>query len=418
MSEKITAVRGMKDILPTETPLWQFVEKTCQTILKQYAYQEIRFPIVEKTQLFKRSVGEATDIVEKEMYTFEDRNGDSLSLRPEGTAACMRAGIEHGLFYNQIAKLWYYGPLFRHERPQKGRYRQFYQCGVEACGISDPEIDAEVILISARILKGLGLLKQVNLQLNSLGSSEDRAHYRNALINYFKKHPSQLDEDSVRRLDTNPLRILDSKNPDMKALIESAPKLNDYLGDEAKVHFEKLKSILDQAGIAYTVNPTLVRGLDYYSLTVFEWVTDQLGAQGTVCAGGRYDGLIEQLGGKPCPGIGFAMGIERVVALLEDLKLAEDVTAHPDAYIISLCDAADGVMLAEKLRDANPALSIQCGLSNASMKNQLKKADKSSARMALILGEEEIANQTITVKFLREDTPQQSCNFEQLLSLF
>lgn len=418
MSKNVNAVRGMKDILPTETPAWHWLENKVAGIMLQYGYREIRFPIVEKTELFKRSVGETTDIVEKEMYTFEDRNGDSLSLRPEGTAGCIRAGIEHSLFYNQIARLWYYGPLFRHERPQKGRYRQFYQLGVEVCGIENPQADAEVILLSARIFKALGLLEHLTLQLNSLGTSEDRKLYRDVLVTYFKQHENDLDEDSKRRLTSNPLRILDSKNPDLHTLIQNAPKLAAHLSATARVHFDTLCKTLDAENIAYTVNPTLVRGLDYYCHTVFEWVTDKLGAQGTVCAGGRYDNLIEQLGGKPCPGIGFAMGVERALALIEDLQLLETDLEKPEIYVFSDNDQTAALTLSETLRNALPGRRILTGLNTGSMKSHLKKADKCGAEIALILGKEELKNQTVTVKFLRKKAEQQTLSLEALLTIF
>lgn len=415
MADIITAVRGMKDIFPDESPLWHWVEAHCTHVLLQYHYQELRSPILEKTQLFKRAVGEVTDIVEKEMYSFDDRNGENLSLRPEATAGCLRAGIEHSLFYNQIAKLWYYGPLFRHERPQRGRYRQFYQLGVEHCGVAEPYADAEVILLSARLLKKFGLLDHVSLQLNSLGHLEDRKHYREILVRYFTQHADKLDEDSQRRLTTNPLRILDSKNPDMQALIQQAPKITDHLSPSAKEHFNILCDILDREGIAYHINPTLVRGLDYYCLTVFEWVTDKLGAQGTVCAGGRYDGLIEQLGGKPCPGVGFAMGVERVIALIQDLGLVNTAELEqPQVYIFSTEDPAAAVALSEKIRNELPNCRIATSLTVGSFKNQFKKADKSGAELALVLGEEELKTQTVTLKFLRKEQAQETMPLDAL----
>ncbi len=415
MSDIITAVRGMKDILPDESPLWHWFEKNMSTILLQYGYREIRSPILEKTQLFKRAVGEVTDIVEKEMYSFDDRNGENLSLRPELTAGCIRAGLEHSLFYNQIAKLWYYGPLFRHERPQRGRYRQFYQLGVELCGIAEPYADAEVILLSARLLKNLGLLEHVTLQINSLGHLEDRKHYREILVKYFTQHADKLDEDSQRRLTTNPLRILDSKNPDMQALIQQAPKITDHLSTSAQEHFKAIREILDAEGIAYQINPSLVRGLDYYCLTVFEWVTDKLGAQCTVCAGGRYDGLIEQLGGNPCPGVGFAMGVERAIALIQDLELMNITDLEKaDIYVFASDDVKAAISLSEKIRSELPTCQVLTNLTPGSFKNQIKKADKSSAELALILGEEELKNQTVTVKFLRKDQAQQTISWTEL----
>ncbi|NDE56828.1 MAG: histidine--tRNA ligase, partial [Gammaproteobacteria bacterium] len=318
MSEKIQAIRGMHDILPTQTPRWQYVENLLRRVMGAYGYQEIRLPIVEKTDLFKRSIGEVTDIVEKEMYTFEDRNGDSLTLRPEGTAGCLRACLEHGLLYHQTQRLWYMGQMFRHERPQKGRYRQFHQLGVEAYGMVGPDIDAELILLSYRLWRDLGIDHQLRLEINSLGTSEERSRYRERLVVYFRQHLEVLDEESLRRLETNPLRILDSKNPDLRAIIAGAPSLIEELQEESRAHFEGLLSRLDRLGLPYVVNPRLVRGLDYYSRTVFEWVTDALGAQGTVCAGGRYDGLVEQLGGKESTAVGFALGMERLIELLSN----------------------------------------------------------------------------------------------------
>jgi histidyl-tRNA synthetase len=402
----IQAVRGMNDILPEDTPYWQQLESKIRTVLASYGYAEIRFPIVEKTELFKRSIGEVTDIVEKEMYTFEDRNGDSLTLRPEGTACCVRAGIENGMLVNQVQRLWYMGPMFRHERPQKGRYRQFHQIGVETFGIAGPDLDAEHILMTARLWQVLGL-ERLELQINSLGTQEARAAYRETLVEYFSAHKDKLDEDSHRRLDSNPLRILDSKNPEMRELIEAAPKLTDHLDEESREHFQTLCGILEAAGVAYTVNPCLVRGLDYYNRTVFEWVTDQLGAQGTVCAGGRFDGLVEQLGGRGTPAAGFAMGLER---LLELVKANLEPDHHPHVYLVLVGEAAQqaGMILAEKLRDAVPGLRLLTHCGGGSFKSQFKKADKSGAELALILGEDEVANGTIGVKFLRQEREQES----------
>lgn len=397
MADIIRSVRGMNDILPESTPYWQMVEAALRQVLNNYGYREIRLPIVEKTELFKRSIGEVTDIVEKEMYTFDDRNGDSLTLRPEGTAGCVRAAMEHGLL-NQTQRLWYMGPMFRHERPQKGRYRQFHQLGVEAYGFSGPDIDAEIILMTARVWKTLGL-KDVSLQINSLGSVEARQAYRALLVNFYQQHQTQLDEDSQRRLHTNPLRILDSKNPDMQTLNAAAPKLLDHLDDESKKHFEALCASLDAADIPYEINPKLVRGLDYYGKTVFEWVTDQLGTQGTVCAGGRYDVLIDQLGGKSSTAIGFAIGLERLIALLAlNGALAEKPTA--DAYLVAVGEKATQAALsfAEKLRNELPALSLISHCGGGSFKSQFKRADRSGARFTLILGEDEVAQQTIGVK--------------------
>lgn len=405
MSNKIQSIRGMHDVLPEQSPLWQFFETTVKDLLKSYAYSEIRMPVVESTDLFCRSIGEVTDIVEKEMYTFADRNGDSLTLRPEGTASCVRSCIQHGLLHNQQQHLWYAGPMFRHERPQKGRYRQFHQIGVETFGIDTPDVDAELIFISARLWKLLGL-KNIRLELNTLGSSESRNNYRSVLVDYLISHKELLDEDSLRRLESNPLRVLDSKNPAMQDMIEAAPKLMDYLDNESKEHFETLKSILDAAGVEYNINPRLVRGLDYYCKTVFEWVTDDLGAQGTVCAGGRYDGLVEQLGGKPTPAAGFAMGIERLLSLLEDA--GKNVNNAPDVFVILQGEEAKlkGMSLVEVVRDTVPNLVLQTNCGGGSFKSQMKKANKSEALIAILLGEDEVANGTVSVKFLREDKEQ------------
>jgi len=400
MSKFIQSIRGMHDVLPTDSHRWQALESIVQNIMRQYGFSEIRMPLVESTDLFCRSIGEVTDIVEKEMYTFDDRNGDKLTLRPEGTASCVRAGIQHGLLYNQVQRLWYNGPMFRHERPQKGRYRQFHQFGVEVYGINTPDIDAELILIGARLWRQLGL-KDIRLELNTLGSAEARETYKQVLVKYLQGHHDSLDEDSIRRLDSNPLRILDSKNPALKDILDNAPQLLDYLDDESKQEFETLKESLDVAGIKYRINPRLVRGLDYYCKTVFEWVTDQLGAQGTVCAGGRYDGLVAQLGGKQTPAIGFAMGVERLLALLE--QQGEDSCASADIYIIlqSEDSKTPGLLLAESLRNDLPDVKIMMHCGGGSMKSQMKKADKSGAALALILGDDEMSQQSITIKFLR-----------------
>ncbi|MCG7870729.1 MAG: histidine--tRNA ligase [Candidatus Thiodiazotropha lotti] len=401
MAKQIQAIRGMKDILPQQTPVWQFLEDRVRSVLNRYGYAEIRMPIVEMTDLFKRSIGEVTDIVEKEMYTFEDRNGDSLTLRPEGTAGCVRAGLEHGLIFNQTQRLWYQGPMFRHERPQKGRYRQFHQIGVESFGMSGPDIDLELILITARIWRELGL-KDLQLQINTLGTPAERAAYRDQLVDYFKQHLELLDEDSKRRLETNPLRILDSKNPAMAELIAQAPTLMQHLGEESLAHYQAICQGLDDAGVAYVENPRLVRGLDYYSRTVFEWITDALGAQGTVCAGGRYDGLVKQLGGRETPAVGFAMGLERLIALLEETDVMERLSV-PDVYLVTLGQAPEreGVKLAEQLRDRLPVLRLISHCGGGGFKSQLKKADKSLARFALILGEDELQKQEIILKPLR-----------------
>ncbi len=413
MANMIQAVRGMNDILPGDTPYWQQLEAEIRAVLAQYGYREIRFPIVEKTELFKRSIGEVTDIVEKEMYTFEDRNGDSLTLRPEGTACCVRAGIQHSLLTNQqVQRLWYMGPMFRHERPQKGRYRQFHQVGVETFGMSGPDLDAELILMSARLWQRLGL-EGLELQVNSLGTAEARAVYREKLVAYFAEHREQLDADSLRRLESNPLRILDTKNPDMRALVEAAPKLSDYLDDESREHFDSLCGLLDAAGLSYTVNPCLVRGLDYYSRTVFEWVTDRLGAQGTVCAGGRFDVLVEQLGGKPAPAAGFALGLERLLELVRD-RLQPQYLPH--AYLVLVGQAAQqqGLILAEKLRDAQPDLRLVTHCGGGSFKSQFKRADKSGAQVALVLGDDEVAQGTVGLKYLRENREQETVSQEAL----
>jgi histidyl-tRNA synthetase len=412
LSEKLQAIRGMSDILPHETGRWQFVERKITEILNNYGYQEIRMPVLEKTELFARSIGEQTDIVAKEMYSFDDRNGDSLTLRPEGTASCVRAGLEHGLFHNQTQKLWYMGPMFRHERPQKGRQRQFHQIGVEAFGFDGPDIDAELIILSARLWRALGL-KDIRLELNSLGTAQARAGYREILINYFSQHEKQLDEDSQRRLHTNPLRILDSKNPDMQELIKAAPLMKEHLDEESAVHFEQLKNILDESGISYEINPRLVRGLDYYGQTVFEWDTDQLGAQGTVCAGGRYNGLIEHFGGKPVPAFGFALGMERLMALIETNGC--DIEAQPlHAYFILSTEdgvTAAGMKLAENLRDQLPQLRLMTHCGGGSFKNQFKRADKSGAQFALILGSDEVKNQTVGFKSLRDKSGQETVSW-------
>jgi len=408
--KKIQAIRGMNDLLPAQSALWQYVEGHVQTLMKRYGYAEIRTPIIEQTALFKRSIGEVTDIVEKEMYTFEDRNGDSLTLRPEGTASCVRAAMEHGLLHNQTQRLWYQGPMFRHERPQKGRYRQFHQVGVEAFGLEGPDIDAETILLSARLWKALGLYEHVTLELNSLGSSQARAAYRDTLVAYFEQHYALLDEDSRRRLISNPMRILDSKNPAMAEMLDAAPRLMDHLDDASHAHFEQLCAMLDAAGIGYVINPRLVRGLDYYGRTVFEWTTTALGSQGTVCAGGRYDGLVEQLGGKPTPAVGFALGIERLVLLLETLELVPDTArGELDVYLLPMDDSANAaaLLLGERLREALPALRAQVHCGGGSFKSRMKKADRSGARLALLLGEDELAERSVTLKFLREEREQQ-----------
>jgi histidyl-tRNA synthetase len=407
MSKLFQAIRGMNDILPGESALWQGLEATVREVLAAYGYREIRLPIVEKTELFARSIGEVTDIVEKEMYTFADRNGESLTLRPEGTAGCARACIEHGLLHHQTQRLWYAGPMFRYEKPQKGRYRQFHQVGAEAYGMVGPDIDAELICLTARLWRQLGI-GDVALQLNSLGSSAARAAYRDRLVAYFETRRAELDEDSQRRLATNPLRILDSKNPAMRAVVADAPVLLDHLDAESQAHFEELRALLDAAGIAYAINPRLVRGLDYYCKTVFEWVTDTLGAQGTICAGGRYDGLLEQLDGPATPSVGFAMGLERLVAMLAAAG-PPGADAHPHAYLIMVGDAAQqrGLALAERLRDQLPALRLQMNCGGGGFKAQFRRADHSGARFALILGEDEVRAGAIAIKPLRDARGEQ-----------
>ncbi|WP_036230044.1 histidine--tRNA ligase [Marinobacterium jannaschii] len=376
----------MNDILPDQTPVWQYLESKVKSVLSAYGYSEIRMPIVEQTDLFKRSIGEVTDIVEKEMYTFEDRNGESLTLRPEGTASCVRAGEEHGLLFNQAQRLWYTGPMFRYEKPQKGRYRQFHQIGVETFGMANADIDAEVILLSARLWKELGILDAVTLQLNSLGSNEARAEYKDALVAYLTERKSELDEDSQRRLTSNPLRILDSKDAATQALLDSAPVLTDYLDEESRLHFTQLCETLDAAGISYEVNPRLVRGLDYYCKTVFEWVTDKLGAQGTVCAGGRYDGLVKQLGGRPTPAVGFAMGVERLILMLETLAvIPQAVTQTFDVYLAAETKAIQPriILLADRLRDSLPGLRVRVHC--AGLKNISAKARQTGAPIVLLI---------------------------------
>jgi histidyl-tRNA synthetase len=415
MANTIQAIRGMNDILPEESPAWQHIEESVRQLLRAYGYQEIRLPIVEKTELFKRSIGEVTDIVEKEMYTFEDRNGDSLTLRPEGTAGCVRAGIEHGLLHNQQQRLWYLGPMFRHERPQKGRYRQFHQIGVEAFGIPGPDIDAEMILLTARLWQRLGV-GPLELQLNSLGTLEARTRYRAVLVDYLRDRFDALDEDSRRRLDTNPLRILDSKNPELEPLIAAAPQLGDCLDDESRAHFGRLCELLEAAGVDYVLNPRLVRGLDYYGKTVFEWVTDRLGAQGTVCAGGRYDGLVEYLGGRPTPAVGFALGMERLIALLAEAGVQPP--AHlPHLYLVTVGEAAErhGLILADRLRASVPGLRVQLNCGGGSFKSQFKRADRSGAQVALILGDSELQEARVGVKPLRSDEPQHSVSEADLI---
>nr|WP_256548255.1 histidine--tRNA ligase [Xenorhabdus bovienii] len=394
----------MNDCLPAETAIWQRVESTVKRVLAGYGFSEIRTPIVEQTPLFKRAIGEVTDVVEKEMYTFDDRNGESLALRPENTAGCVRAGIQHGLLYNQEQRLWYIGPMFRYERPQKGRYRQFHQLGAEVFGLQGPDIDAEMILMTARWWRELGIAEHVTLELNSIGSLDARANYREALVAFLEQHKEKLDEDCQRRMYTNPLRVLDSKNPEIQALLNDAPALFDYLDTESKEHFDGLCRILDSAGIKYHLNQRLVRGLDYYNRTVFEWVTSALGAQGTVCAGGRYDGLVEQLGGKSTPAVGFAMGMERMVLLVQEVnpEFVADL-AVADVYLSSFGEGSQQValILAEQIRDELPELRLMTNHGGGNFKKQLGRADKHGAKVALILGEDEIRAGNITVKDLR-----------------
>lgn len=408
MAKQIQAIRGMNDILPTQSPLWQKLEAVLRETVSAYGYSEIRTPIVESTDLFKRSIGEVTDIVEKEMYTFDDRNGDCLTLRPEGTASTVRAGNEHGLLYNQEQRLWYMGPMFRHERPQKGRYRQFNQFGVEVYGMGSADVDAEVLMLSARLWEKLGITEHVTLELNTLGDPAERAAYREALIAYLELFKELLDEESQRRMYTNPLRVLDTKNPDVQALLVDAPELMNFLGEETRTHFSHLCELLDAVGIKYVINPRLVRGLDYYNRTVFEWVTTSLGSQGTVLAGGRYDGLVEQLGGKDTPAVGFAMGLERIVLMLETLELTHDIPATVDVYVTAMGDASkvEAIKIAQALRTELPSLRVMSHCGGGNFKKQMKRADKSGAFIALVIGEDELANNQVAVKYLREKKEQ------------
>lgn len=414
MAKQVQVIRGMHDILPSDMPVWNQLEDTYRALAESYGYREIRTPIVEKTALFQRGIGEVTDIVEKEMYTFEDRNGESLSLRPENTASVVRAGLENGLIADQQQRLWYCGPMYRHERPQKGRYRQFHQLGAEAIGMAGPGIEAELILLAARLWKLLGL-EDIDLEINSLGSAQCRDRFRQTLVSYFRDNYDLLDEDSKRRLESNPLRILDSKNPNMQDMINQAPGLADSLSEEASDHFSELCEILELCGVKYRINPRLVRGLDYYSHTVFEWVTDTLGAQGTVCAGGRYDGLIEQLGGKPGHAAGFAMGCERLISMIIDQGQMKPAPAC-DVFMVmrGAKTQAIGQRLAESLRDQMPQLNLQVQAGGGSFKSQMRRADKSGAKLALILGETEVEAGTVSVKLLREDLPQQEVSLKQL----
>ncbi len=408
MSQRIQSIRGMQDVLPAENALWHTLERTAAEVFAAYGYEQIRLPIMERTGLFERGVGEVTDIVEKELYTFDDRGGESMSLRPEGTAGAVRAGIQHGLLHNATQRLWYVGPMFRYERPQKGRQRQFHQFGVEAFGQTGPDVDIEQIAMSSRLFKRLGI-SGLRLEINTLGTPAERATYRDALHAYFSAHHDALDADSQRRLDRNPLRILDSKNPEMAELIADAPSLTDYLGEESAAHFQGLCDGIEALGIDYTINPRLVRGLDYYTRTVFEWLTDDLGAQNAVCSGGRFDGLVAQLGGSDTPATGFAMGVERVVALMEAQGVPLDDLA-PQAYLVHTGEAASARVpaLAERLRDALPELRLRVHAGGGSFKSQFKKADKSGARLALVFGDDEAAGDTLQIKPLTDDREQET----------
>ncbi|MEL0609528.1 histidine--tRNA ligase [Vibrio atlanticus] len=401
MAKNIQAIRGMNDCLPTQSPLWQKVESAVKSVVSAYGYNEVRMPIVEETNLFSRAVGEETDVVSKEMYTFDDRNGDSLTLRPEGTAGCVRSCIQNSLINRDEQRLWYMGPMFRHERPQKGRYRQFHQCGVEVFGLDGPDVDAELIMMTARLWRELGIDKHVRLELNSIGSQEDRVSYRAALVAFLEQHIDVLDEDCKRRMHTNPLRVLDTKNPDVQAILGDAPRLSEYLGEESKQHFAGLCELLDAVGIEYQVNERLVRGLDYYNRTVFEWITDSLGAQGTVCGGGRYDGLVEQLGGKATNAVGFAMGLERLVLMMETLELTE-VRRSVDVYMVAAGEGTmiAGMQLANQLRDTVEGVRVMNHFGGGNFKKQFKRADKVGAVVALVLGENEVADNTVVLKDL------------------
>tara|TARA_B100001063_G_C16772060_1_gene562339 strand:- start:1663 stop:2943 length:1281 start_codon:yes stop_codon:yes gene_type:complete len=419
--KNIQAIRGMNDILPGQTQVWRYLEDQVKAVLDGHGYQEIRMPMVEETRLFKRSIGEVTDIVEKEMYTFDDRNGDSLTLRPEGTASCVRACDEHQLIANNARqRLWYMGPMFRYERPQKGRYRQFHQIGVETFGMAGPDIDAELIVMTHLLWQRLNIRDKVTLQLNTLGSNEARANYKAALVEYLSVRKDELDEDSQRRLESNPLRILDSKNEQTQALLNDAPDFFDYLDEESAEHFTQLRALLDAVGVEYEINPRLVRGLDYYSKTVFEWVTTELGAQGTVCAGGRYDGLVEQLGGKATPAVGFAMGIERLILMLEALDvIPQAVHNYLDVYLVAVGDVTSAAMqISAQLREQLPNLRLQMHMGGGNFKKQMKKANESGAQFALILGEDEVANSQAGIKPLRDQSEQVSVAHSDLAAWF
>ena len=416
MAKNIQAIRGMNDCSPTESPLWQWIEGQVRQILSSYGYSEVRMPIVESTPLFARAIGEVTDVVSKEMYTFWD-NDEQLTLRPEGTAGCVRAAIEHGWIYNNEQRLWYMGPMFRHERPQKGRYRQFHQAGVEVFGIATPEIDAELIILTARLWKALGIDQHVSLQLNSIGSLEARANYRSALVAFLENHQDLMSEEEKERLVKNPLRILDTKNQALQDVLDGAPKLLDYLDDESREHFSQLCGLLDAVGIQYEINPKLVRGLDYYNKTVFEWVTSALGAQGTVCGGGRYDGLVEQLGGHATSGVGFAMGLERLVLLVQEVNKSIPVKSAVDIYVVYQGEGTTlaAFQLAEKLRSELPHLSIMLHCSGGNFKKQFRRADKSGATLALVLGESEVQNNQVVVKHLLGEAEQQTIDVDNLI---
>ena len=416
MAKNIQAIRGMNDCSPTESPLWQWIEGQVRQILSSYGYSEVRMPIVESTPLFARAIGEVTDVVSKEMYTFWD-NDEQLTLRPEGTAGCVRAAIEHGWIYNNEQRLWYMGPMFRHERPQKGRYRQFHQAGVEVFGIATPEIDAELIILTARLWKALGIDQHVSLQLNSIGSLEARANYRSALVAFLENHQDLMSEEEKERLVKNPLRILDTKNQALQDVLDGAPKLLDYLDDESREHFAQLCGLLDAVGIQYEINPKLVRGLDYYNKTVFEWVTSALGAQGTVCGGGRYDGLVEQLGGHATSGVGFAMGLERLVLLVQEVNKSIPVKSAVDIYVVYQGEGTTlaAFQLAEKLRSELPHLSTMLHCSGGNFKKQFKRADKSGATLALVLGESEVQNNQVVVKHLLGAAEQQTFDVDNLI---
>ena len=416
MAKNIQAIRGMNDCSPTESPLWQWIEGQVRQILSSYGYSEVRMPIVESTPLFARAIGEVTDVVSKEMYTFWD-NDEQLTLRPEGTAGCVRAAIEHGWIYNNEQRLWYMGPMFRHERPQKGRYRQFHQAGVEVFGIATPEIDAELIILTARLWKALGIDQHVSLQLNSIGSLEARANYRSALVAFLENHQDLMSEEEKERLVKNPLRILDTKNQALQDVLDGAPKLLDYLDDESREHFAQLCGLLDAVGIQYEINPKLVRGLDYYNKTVFEWVTSALGAQGTVCGGGRYDGLVEQLGGHATSGVGFAMGLERLVLLVQEVNKSIPVKSAVDIYVVYQGEGTTlaAFQLAEKLRSELPHLSTMLHCSGGNFKKQFKRADKSGATLALVLGESEVQNNQVVLKHLLGAEEQQTIDVDNLI---